>query len=752
MIEMQAARWQRMIVLAHLVLAVLYGAVIPPYEAHDETGHFAYIHHIVSTGRLPGRNDPTEAFLDQSHQPPLYYLVAGALTFWAGHDSYAPPVRNVFAFDGSNRRGSRILLRDPGEAFPWRGAILGLHMARWVSALLSALMLALIARSAALLFPDRPAAAVLSTAIAAFNPQVIFMAAMVNNDVMVSLAGAAVAFFTLRIALAEKTHWRLFVPLGATLGLSLMSKNSALALIGFVALALIFVARRKRWPARQLVRHALITFVSAAVIAAPHYLLNLQRFGRLLPDRSADTPVITQQNLIVEGVGVALRDAWLPRIFVNAFRTFWGTFGWGNVQQSELAYALYALMFVAGFAGCVLAARTADRRLRDGLILLAGLAAALMILPTYRAIAYQDPSLLPGRYLMPSLCAYACVLGLGLTTLSRRALALGPVLGAYALAIPALIFAPAYLPSLKGDDRAAQALLTFGNAAQVTAIDARTVYLPDREGDRQYARVRLTWRALRATAQPYAFGLTVLGRDHEALGSINIYPQRGNYPSTMWEAGQTFTDEYDILLEKPCAQLPALGRVDVSVFRVEAEAAGGAMRIVDKLPALDAAGAAVTPVLGRFKIEAPPAPYPIHWQEPRARFDGTIGLRDVTAPASATAGQPLEVAINFDVLRRMDRSATVFVHALDASGALVAQDDHAPFGGAYPSNLWDPGDCARERFSLNVPATFSGTVTLYTGWYDADGRLRATTAFDPAKPEFDNGLVNVGTVSVEKSR
>ena len=174
MIEMQAARWQRMIVLAHLLLAVLYGAVIPPYEAHDETGHFAYIHYIVAIGQLPGRDESAATFLDQSHQPPIYYLVTSALTFWAGHDSYSPPERNVFAFDGSNRRGARILLRDSGETFPWRGAILGLHMARWVSALLSALMLVLIARSATLLFPDRPAAAMLATAIAAFNPQVIF--------------------------------------------------------------------------------------------------------------------------------------------------------------------------------------------------------------------------------------------------------------------------------------------------------------------------------------------------------------------------------------------------------------------------------------------------------------------------------------------------------------------------------------------------------------------------------------------------
>ena len=56
------------------------------------------------------------------------------------------------------------------------------------------------------------------------------------------------------------------------------------------------------------------------------------------------------------------------------------------------------------------------------------------------------------------------------------------------------------------------ALLTFSDLVQVTDVSAHTAYLPDREGDRHYARVRLTWRALRDGPLNTAFGISVLGR------------------------------------------------------------------------------------------------------------------------------------------------------------------------------------------------------------------------------------------------
>lgn len=622
-------------------------------------------------------------------------------------------------------------------------------------------MLLAIAATARLVFAESPASALLATAIAAFNPQVLFMAAMVNNDVMVSLCGAAIALQLTRIAHAPAPRTRAFVALGLALGLSLASKNSALVLLPFVAAALGFIAWRTRWARGATLRHALTTGLATALIAAPHFARNRLVEGKWLLDRTTDAvDTLTTAGVFGAGLNQALIDAWLPRIFINAFRTFWGAFGWGNVQQPEAAYTVFAVLCALAVMGALLGWRRAAPPTRTVLSVLLGLGVAILLLPTYRAIAYQDPALLPGRYLMPALSGYAVLLAFGLQRIfgakPAATFALAAAAALWAALVPITVIAPRYRAQITAPAKNDAVILRFGDVAEITQVTAETLYLQDREGPRQYARVRLTWRALRATAEPFAAAITVVGFDAEPLGSVVVHPQRGNYPSTIWTPGATFTDEYDVLLQKPCARLPALGRIDVALIATTTDAITGEVRVEERLRATDSAGTAVTPIIGRFKIDAPKLPYPIHWLEPRVRFDGAIGLRDTAVPSTTTPGSALIVTANYDLLTPLARDATVFVHALDAAGALVAQDDHAPFHGDYPSNLWDPGDCAHETFVLNIPQTAQGKLRLVTGWYDAAGRLRATTAFerDPAdtrKPRpLADDLAEIGDVFVTR--
>jgi hypothetical protein len=741
-------RWQRVIVLIHIALALVYSAVVPPFEAYDETGHFDYIQQLHVNGALPRPGTQDAAFLDQSHQPPAYYLLAGAATAWIDFSDYARPTRNVFAFDGSNRRGLRILLPRAVDAWPWRGSTLALHVARAVSTTLSGLMLLAIAACMRIVFATRPGAALLATATAAFNPQVLFMAAIVNNDVMVSLCGAVAALLLMRLAISNDKQLRTVVMLGSVLGGSVASKNSAVALLAYGLIVTAGIAWRARWTAHEtLVRGTLLTG-AAALFVVPHVARNLALSGRPLLDRAPENVAKLTPQFFSAGLNQALQDAWLPRIFTNAFRTFWGAFGWGNLQQPELAYVLYAVLAAAGVFGALLAWRNAERAARSGLTVLLGLAIAMAVLPTYRAIAFQDPALLPGRYLLPSLSAHVALIGFGLTALlnTRLTRVLMLVLAAWAGLIPLVVLRPAYAPSLRTAD-SAPAVLTFTDAqgapiAEITKVEARSITLDDREGPRHYARIRLSWRAVRATREPLVIGVAALGYDAEPLGSINVHPQRGNWPSTLWRADDAFTDEYDVLIEKPCARLPTLGRVAVALFTLDAQ-----QRVREKLSARSTAGDVINPVIGRFKVDAPTLPYPIHWQEAAARFDGTIGLRDVTLPVSATAGAPLRIAVNYELLAPTMRDATVFVHALDPEGGLVAQDDHVPANGTYPLSLWDAGQCAREVFTLNIPAAARGPLRIVTGWYDTQGRLRATR---PTAPAPTDDLIELGQVDVTR--
>jgi hypothetical protein len=752
-------RWQWLIVLAHVALALIYGAIVPPWEAHDETGHFAYVNHLIAQRNLPNALAEDEAYFDQSHQPPLYYLGVAALTAWIDRSDNVQPEFNFFGIDGTNRRGWRIMLRQPGEAFPWTGTILALHAARAVSALLSGLMIYLIARTANLAFGNASPAALLSTAIAAFNPQVLFMGAMVNNDVMVSVVGALVAYQVLVVGCwltvnqQPITNTR-FVFVGLTLGLGVWSKNSALALIGFVAVALVFLAFRQRWPIRDLIVSGAIVSIAFAIVAAPYFLLNYARYGRLLIDRNLSNPIIAAPTAVIgEGLDVALRDGWLPQIFVNAFQTFWGKFGWGNVPMAEWAYWLFFALTVIGVIGCVIGFRRASRSLRDALVVFALLGVAMMILPLYRAIYFQSPALLPGRYLMPALAAYACLLGfgwqevignwslvIGRTRVANYQLPITLGLGLFALVVPFAFIAPRYAPPLvAANDR--PALLTFNELVQVTDVSARTAYLPDREGNRHYARVKLTWRALNPTDRQYAFGVSVLGRDSEVLGTMNVFPARGNYPSTNWKPGDTFQDEYDILLEKPCAHLPALGRVNVTMFEFGPVSNTLGISVTHQLQPVDGEGRVVAPIVGKFKIDQR-SPFPVFWQPPLGVMGG-IGLREIALPDRIKPDSTITAALTYEMLKQTGAEGTAFLHVLDENGKLVAQDDHTPQRGEYPTDLWTPGECVRETFTLNIPPDASGKLRAVTGFYSPKDGARFET-------NTQDDLLPVGEITVEK--
>lgn len=769
-------RWQWLIVIAHFALAVLYGALIPPWEAHDETGHFGYINHVVQTGSLPDARDAEQDLFDQTHQPPLYYLVASGLTFWIDRSDALQPQLNPWALDGTNRRGFRVMLRQSQEAFPWQGTVLALHGARLVSALLTSAAVLLIGLSANVIFGRGSPASLLSIAIAAFNPQFIFMGAMVNNDAMVALAGALVGIALLAIGnqasinpQSKIQNPKLFVLLGLALGVAFLSKNNALALIPFTAIALIFIAWRNRWALRQLLVNGVISFSVAALVAVPYVLYTYQRYGRLLLDRNPNNPLITSPaSAIGEGVFVSIRDAWLPQLFANTFRTFWGKFGWGNVGMAEWAYGLFALFTLAGVIGCVVGWRRAGRNLRTALTVLLLMGAMMMALPLYRAIFFQDPMLMPGRYLMPALTAYACLLGFGWASwgsaigdwrfkrqeprtktetepksqlpITHYPLLIASALALFALVVPILFILPRYTPNLTAVNDA-PALLTFGDLAQVTGVSARTELLPDREGMRQYARVKLDWRALKTTDQQYVFGISVLGRNNEVLGTMNVYPNAGNYPSTNWQAGDHFTDEYDILLEKPCAVLPALGKLSLALFQYEPISGTQQISVTRNLPALDGEGREVAPLLGRFKVHEAPL-MPVFWQPPQASFDG-IWLRDAQLPAQANAGEAITATLTYEMVHPNGKPGTAFVHVLDAGGTPIAQDDHVPQNGDYPTDLWDAGECVRESFRMTLPQNAEGPLRVVTGFYATEGQQR----FNTSTPD---NLVEIGTITLNQ--
>lgn len=768
---------QWLIVLAHVVLALTYGVVIPPYEAHDETGHSAFIDHLVTAHSLPVIQKSSPVFLDQSHQPPLYYLSVAALTFWIDRNDHFMPQRNVFAFDGSNRRGARIILPTTNTS----GTVLALHAARLVSALMGGFTLFLIALSASTVFASQRIVAQLATAIAAFNPQAIFMGAMVNNDALIALLGAALVYLSVR---ALRTYdLRTWIWLGVLLGFAVLTKRSAYGLLLFGGLLLLWIGWQARWSWQRWLTNGALTFGLAALIGAPYFVRNLTLYGRIIADRSENNPFSVAPSLATtaEGVWVAWRDGWLPRLLVNGHQTFWGTFGWGNVRMAEWVYWALAVFVGLGVVGIGVALVQSVRSFQKSKVLptdshpttlslrrnkggssptlsdvltLMVFCLCTVALPLAQALFFQNPDLFVGRYLMPALGPVALLLALGWRTLCSRLahrahrffhLALSGALALNAIAVPIFTLGPAYYTpithNINNNNNAA--LLTFDDVVQVTQVSGSSYIANDPDGQRPYARVTLDWQVLRPITQQLAFGISVLGRNNDVLGQVNVFPAKGNHPSPLWRAGDHWQDSYDVQLMKPCAQLPTMARVSVAVFPFDENLTrSGQTFTPQNLRALDGEGRATTPVIGRFRVD----PWPLHyifWQKPMAKM-GHIALRDVQPglPITTSADSTVTLQLTYETAQSSNQDGRTFVHVLDAQGQLVTQDDHAPAAGTFPTDLWQAGWCDTESFHLHLPITATGRLRVVTGFYTAEG-VRFRTV-----PTHTDNLVELGEIRV----
>ena len=76
----------------------------------------------------------------------------------------------------------------------------------------------------------------------------------------------------------------------------------------------------------------------------------------------------------------------------------------------------------------------------------------------------------------------------------------------------------------------------------------------------------------------------------------------------------------------------------------------------------------------------------------------------------------------------MDQRYTVFVQALGPDGAVLAQADQEPLGGARPTTSWLPGEILTDPYTLPL----AGASQLIVGLYDPQTRARLATLTIPA--------------------
>lgn len=144
--------------------------------------------------------------------------------------------------------------------------------------------------------------------------------------------------------------------------------------------------------------------------------------------------------------------------------------------------------------------------------------------------------------------------------------------------------------------------------------------------------------------------------------------------------------------------------------------------------------------LGPLKIPVPSTADAPSSRPPIARFGPAIDLSAAQIPAAAAAGGQLAVDLTWMARARPNADYTVFVHLVDPTGKIAAQDDRQPVDRGYPTGIWDAGERVIDRHPLTAPAP--GLYTVRVGLYDANTLKRL--------PRMDAALdyVDVGTIEV----
>lgn len=703
-----------LILAAFVSLALAWNAIIPAYENLDEIEHAEVIRHIAVTGQLP-IHGPAEAagfhVRQEASQPPLYHLLGAAWVRLWGLPRDAPdatPIPATFVACGSGDTAyNRVTWRrDPYAGFPWRGHRRTVHALRLLSTLLQCATVAgtwALARRLALRGP----ALWLATAIVAFNPQFLLVAAGVNNDNLVTPLATWALVLLLELWQRGPTPARL-LGFGALAGLAGLSKLSGLGLLGLGGLALLLLAWRRRAPFAQLVHWSLLLGAPALLLLAPW----LARNWRLYGDPTALAPM-----LHIVGRTAIRVDAW------GAFQLMLRSY-WGQLPCAFYPRALY-WPFFALFGGGLISLLVHRPRLRAELLLLA----AWFGIITVAWIRWN--ALTPatgGRLLFPAAPALALLISWGWRPLgARRSRAWAMLLPVLALLTllhgAAPLFAPpARLPTLPAESLPAafsfdeeQILHLRGYTVQLTP-PRPLCWLMQSGACRPALELTLFMEATHTPDADWALAVQLVSArpgDNTLRLTYDAWPGHGNLPTSAWPTGTLLREHLRLPLPEGNFVTQAWD-VQIAFYdpatrqRLSVQVAGH--------PAGDAARLTTLRVAGKQ-----PACETLPTVE-AVRFAEAIAL---THAAVTAAPDGWQVTLCWESLAPLAADYTVFVHAYAADGTLLGTGDGPPMAEAFPTRLWAPGDRILDVHRL-IPTTQPAVIAVGLYHPQTGERLPAT--------------------------
>ncbi len=545
---LHAARWLLCAIAgAHVGLALWWSLVVPLGEGPDEPGHFRYALFLARHGQIPVQHDdPHQSDVPgEGHQPPVAYWLMQPAVRWL------PPAEQVleigpdarFLHAGGDRPNAYF--RSSADIWPYHGAARAWHLVRAISALLGGITVtvtyALARRCFGQGMQDGGWVALAAAALVALNPQFIFAHALASNDPLLIALSSMLLYACVSIV-TEAGHGRRWViASGLLLGLMLITKQSALALVPLPFLALIL-----RGNLGRAVVDGLIVAVLAVVLAGWWYLRNFRLY---------DDPLglaAFQEVFATGDFRLSSWQHWRSGLW-SLLRSSWGNFGWLSLPLNDGAYYVVATFLVLGLIGLVVTVGRGWWTGRGRIALLLVTAIVLVFVWTVVFARVAGMVAWQGRFLFPAVSAFALLLACGLSVILPGRAALWSfvgLLGVLAITLPPAFVSRAY-PSYVEPTQTPDFGNVYGrfDVGWKRGVELRNVEFPDEAMTGATIDVVLTWHALEQMDRRWSVFIHLVDDAENIIAESNAQPLQGTFPTSSWVRGDWIRDSHQLDLE-----------------------------------------------------------------------------------------------------------------------------------------------------------------------------------------------------------
>lgn len=432
-----------LLVVVYVIKQLFFVAAFYPFSGHDELAHFSYVRTLATEGRLPvlpelhqwrggldgGTAPPTDEIPDDLYpycqftldwfcdpkdprwaaEPPRIVTVPGAGYFPSGYQYVAnhPPLYYIIA--------APVFALTSSMSSLWQQfALRTLAIPFGIITVLAAYF------SVRVLFPGDAFLLVTTPTLVAFQPQISYEAAMVNNDI-VAIAIMSVIVLGMLVGMKTDFPLKLCLGIGLLLGAGLITKGTTVAIIPVLGVALLWRTGWKNWKA--LLQKGIAVGVPFIAIAAPWYVYLYRTYGDL-----SGLARIAELQYWNHPMGSFFELLASPEFLADRFNESWGEYGWRLIHFATPLLWVIAVPLAIGACGTIVFLIKNWRQAgpdfdRDNLIepwqMKSVIMLALAVLSAYLAVVQFGTTfaLAQARYFFPVVTAAALLILIGWRTI-----------------------------------------------------------------------------------------------------------------------------------------------------------------------------------------------------------------------------------------------------------------------------------------------------------------------------------------------